>query len=104
MELWLYTGFGNRVDTSRWDGDKSFSGVELTATTAKKYLQGLSTGAYIRLYMGGKDYHSVAVLSTSDNGIEVYQANLGGKCLVTIKTYTWSEFANAYPQLLFFVD
>lgn len=74
--------------------------------TAKKYLQGLSTGAYVRVK--GKNsssypWHSFAVLETSDTKIKIYEANVGGRCRVKITEYTWEAFAEKY-SLLFYVD
>lgn len=98
------TGFGNRTTTSRLDHDTSFTGVELDEATAKKYLQGLSTGAYVRFRLKSDVCHSVAVISTSDSEIKVYQANMDNKNTVMITTYKWKDFVNTFRYLLFFVD
>ena len=98
------TGFGSQLSNPIIRDDGSFSGTPLTADTARKYLQGLSTGAYIRVKTSTGTLHSVAVLNTSNTGIEVYQANYGENCNVLTSTYTWSEFADEFPHLYFYVD
>lgn len=101
------TGFGNRNINIALGRDKAFDGVNLTANTAKKYLQGLPTGAYVRVELKNSSssypWHSFSVLETSNTGIIVYEANVGGRCLVSINEYTWTQFANKY-RLLFYVD
>lgn len=75
----------------------------LTASTAKKYLKGRAIGTYVRV-KSGSTRHSVAIISTSETGITVYQANYGGKCLVSYVTYNWEEFAQHFPYLYYYVD
>lgn len=41
---------------------------------AKRYLQGLSTGAYVRVFAGSTG-HAISVLETSDDGLTIYHAN-----------------------------
>lgn len=76
----------------------------VNATTARSYLQGLPTGTYVRLRTSNGYQHSVAIMGTSATGITIYQANYGGKCLVSYVTYTWSDFASRFPYLYFYVD
>lgn len=100
------TGFGDQLSVKTESDDNIFSGEDLTAQTAKKYLLGLSIGAYVRVEEicdREYPYHSFAVLETSDTGITIYEANTDGHCLVKITSYTWSEFAEKY-RLLFYVD
>lgn len=101
------TGFGNRNYNIALGRDKAFDGVSLTANTAKKYLQGLPTGTYVRVELKNSSssypWHSFSVLETSNTGITVYEANVEGRCLVSINEYTWAQFANKY-RLLFYVD
>lgn len=102
------TGFGTRLSYSTTD-DGVFSGIDITKDTARKCLQGLSTGAYVRVEDVSENrneaypWHSFAVLETSENGIKYYEANVDGHNLVKITDCTWSELANHY-NLLFYVD
>lgn len=103
------TGFGTQLSSSTSIDDGVFSGAGLTAYVARKYLLGLSTGAYVRLediseYRNQEyPWHSIAVLETSENGIKYYEANVDGNGLVRIKERTWANFAQNY-RLLFYVD
>lgn len=102
------TGFGEQLRTIIDRDDYVFSGEPLTEETAKKYLLGISTGAYVRVeIINSKNpsypWHSFAVLETSDNGIKFYEANVGGYDLIRITECTWAEFAQKY-RLLFYVD
>lgn len=72
----------------------------ITEDSAKKYLKGLSMGTHVRL---NKDGHSIALLSTTEDTITFAQANWGGKCLVTYKTLSWSQFASTYYHIDWYV-
>ncbi len=102
------TGFGKQnLNAEKIDDDDSFEGITLTEQSAKKYLQGLPTGTYVRVETPRtRDYywHSFSVLSTSDTDITIYQANYNGNCLVSIVPYTWSDLVKEFPRLLYYVD
>ncbi len=56
-------------------------------------------GVALRGYVYGNDGvteipHSIIILSTDLKGINYYQANVGGKCLVSTGYKTWDEFAD----------
>lgn len=78
---------------------KSEIDADITAETAKSALKELPAGSYICVRTKEDSPHAMIVISTSDDGITVYQANYGGKCLVTAPTYTWEEFARRFPHI-----
>ena len=78
--------------------------TSLTSSNAASNLKGLSTGTYIRVMTSNGYDHSLAIVSTSSNGITVYHANYGGACKVRYQTYTWANFATAFPYLYYYVS
>ena len=101
-------GFGNRMSNPRLDDNDSFDGdYELTAQNVKKYLLGLSAGAYIRVRVVGSTspypWHSTAVLETTDDKIKFYDANSDGMETIRIAEWEWNKFASKYRPL-FYVD
>lgn len=75
----------------------------MTESTAKKYLKGRAVGTHVHVATSGAG-HYISIISTSETDITVYQANLGGGCRVSYKTYTWKEFASLFPYLYYYVD
>lgn len=67
------TSFGSRTGEALTT-DRGFTGEEIKSYTAKQYLQGLSTGAYVRVFAGSTG-HAISVLETSDDGLTIYHAN-----------------------------
>ncbi len=102
-------GFGKQLCEIIDHDDNVFEGETLTEQTAKKYLLGISTGAYVRVEDISEyrdplyPWHSFAVLETSENGIKYYEANVGGYNLIRITDCTWAQLADHY-RLLFYVD
>lgn len=84
-------------------GSRTTKNVSLTSTTAKSNLRNLSQGTYIRVLTNNGYEHSLAIVGTSSTGITVYHANYGGSCKVNYKTYTWANFASAFPYLYYYV-
>ncbi len=79
--------------------------------SAKDILSGVSIGTYVRVETTTWDYvnncyidHSLSIVDTSDTYITVYQANYGGRCLVTYKQYTWAEFVKNFQKIYFYVE
>ena len=77
-----------KVSEADWSVDK-----------CKEKFVGLSRGSHLRGYVYGNDGvteipHSIIILSTDLKGINYYQANVGGKCLVSTDYKTWDEFAD----------
>ncbi len=85
-------------------GTKTEENTSLTSSNVASYLQGLSTGTYIRVNTSNGYVHSLAIVSTNSNGITVYHANYGGACKVRYQTYTWASFATAFPYLYYYVS
>lgn len=80
---------------------------QVTADSVKNLINTLKPGAHIRFKLAYTE-HSVILLSKSDKGFTVYQANSGGNeipqgnCIVSTKTYTWESFAAyAYRGIVF---
>lgn len=91
----FYTCFGF-ID-SEWANPGKFYSLgsieagKLTEANVKNLLTQAKTGAHIRL-----SGHSLAVLSTSANGVTVIHANVDGQCGVTLQTFSWKQFVSAY--------
>lgn len=73
--------------------------IDLTAATAKAELSELPAGAYISVLMHDELPHHMIMMNADDNCITVYQANYGGRCLVSTMTLTWERFAELFPHL-----
>lgn len=73
--------------------------IDLTAATAKAELSELPAGAYISVLMHDEVPHHMIMMNADDNCITVYQANYGGRCLVSTMTLTWERFAELFPHL-----
>lgn len=95
---------GRSESNSQESGYKINVNKSLTALTAQSYLIGLSTGTHLRVKTSSNVYHSLSVVSKSSNGITLAQANYGGSCKVTYRTYTWSQYVSAFPTLVFYVE
>lgn len=72
---------------------------DITADSAKELFSSLREGAYIGVHTANDYRHGMVVISADDKGITVYQANYGGKCIVTTPTYSWAEFARRFPHV-----
>lgn len=66
-----------------------------TEDNAEAYLKGLKKGTYLRL----DNEHSIVVVSTSDTHITFYEANVGGQCLVGMRSLTYSTISNRYSSV-----
>lgn len=75
---------------------------DINGQTARANLKGLPCGTYIAVTGSNGRFHAMTVISTDENGITVYQANYGGKCVVSAPTYSWEEFATRFPHLEFY--
>ncbi len=80
-------------------GSKTELNADVTAESAKSALKALPAGSYLGVRTKEGSPHAMIVISTSEDGITVYQGNYGGRCLVTAPTYTWEEFARRFPHL-----
>lgn len=69
----------------------------VTAEKAKSILKGTPAGTYVNGKQYGKGEHAISIVSTSDSGLYVYEANYEGHCRVRYKEWTWEEFANYMP-------
>ncbi len=73
----------------------SLSRGAVTEKSVKELMMKTATGAHVRLAKG----HSVSVFMMDDESITVYHGNAGGDgitaqpCIVSIKRFTWAEFA-----------
>lgn len=90
-----YSVFGRHVS----EETKIRKNIDLTAATAKAELSGLPAGAYISVLMYDGVPHHMIMMDADDNGITVYQANYGGRCLVSTMTLTWERFAALFTHL-----
>lgn len=90
-----YNVFGRHVS----DETKTEKNIDLTAATAKAELSELPAGAYISVQMHDGVPHHMIMMGADDNGITVYQANYGGRCLVSTMTLTWEQFAALFTHL-----
>lgn len=77
--------------------------LDITADSAKSCLMGAPAGTYISAETNNELPHAMAVVDSNDKGITVYQANYGGKCLVSVMTLTWEEFAERFPHLDYYI-
>lgn len=82
---------------------------KITAADAQKYLQGLSVGTYVRVGCTNKieqssNGHSITIIDTSDTGITFGQANYPNQCLVTYRSFSWTDFVKAFPVIYFYVE
>lgn len=83
----------------------------VTATTARNALQGVPEGTYVLVDVrNSTSDHALSIISTSANGVTVYDANSHairntstgtyyGNCQVRYKYLTWVEFANQYSYI-----
>ena len=85
-------------------GSKTEVDADITAESAKAALKALPEGSYIGVQAKDGAPHAMTLISATDDNITVYQANYGGKCLVTAPTYTWEEFAGKFPHLNNYAD
>lgn len=79
--------------------EKTAVDKDITAESAKEMFSSLREGAYIGVHTANDYRHGLVVISADDKGITVYQANYGGKCVVTTPTYSWAEFARRFPHV-----
>lgn len=95
----------NGVDCSDSNSiNKSLSHGSVTASNLKNYIKNnLSVGAHLRFSLIGYDEdgkqknagpHSIIITKITNTGISYYQANYGGRCLVTTDTKTWSQLSS----------
>lgn len=82
-----------------YEAAKTEINADIDEQTARANLKGLPCGTYIAVVGSNDRPHTMAVISTNDDGITVYQANYGGKCLVSAPTYSWKEFAERFPHI-----
>lgn len=87
--------FGRHVS----EETKTEKNIDLTAATAKAELSELPAGAYISVLMYDGVPHHMSMMNADDNCITVYQANYGGRCLVSTMTLTWEQFAALFTHL-----
>lgn len=74
--------------------------INLDADKAKQLFLNAPRGTYLRVRTSSGDDHSIAITYTSSaSGVAVYHANYGGSCLVKYESYTWENFAAAFPYL-----
>ncbi len=73
----------------------------ITSTSIKNYAtKYLKKGSHFRFYLnqtyGDGQYvpHSIVITDVSSNGISYYQANYGGRCLVSTGYKTWDQLAS----------
>lgn len=81
------------------EAEKTEKDEDITAASAKDYIMGLPAGTYLSVETARKGPHAMIVADTSESGIKVCQANYGGGCVVSVKTFTWEEFAKQFPHL-----
>ena len=85
-----------------YEAAKTEINADINEQTARANLKGLPCGTYIAAIGSNDRPHTMAVISTNDNGITVYQANYGGKCVVSAPTYSWKEFAARFPHIEYY--
>lgn len=73
----------------------------ITRTSLKNYATNyLKKGSHFRVYLnqtyGNGQYvpHSIVITDVSEDGISYYQANYGGRCLVSTGYKTWDQLAS----------
>lgn len=104
-------GFGRKVyyevhDTLFSSKAQTPYNANLTAAKAKSLFKGgngVNMGTYLRVKTNNGYEHSIVITYTSDTSVTVYHANYGGSCLVRYQTYTWDNFAAAFPHLYYYV-
>lgn len=89
-----YTGT-HCSSTNQIDGLSS-----ITATSAKDYFfKNITVGSHVRGTLKSGYPHSIIITGFTNNSVSYYQANVGGKCLVSTGTKTWTEFASWYSSI-----
>ena len=73
--------------------------TSITSASLKNYfISNLKVGSHFRFYVknsyGTMYPHSIIITGISDSGISYYQANYGGRCLVSTGVKTWDELSN----------
>lgn len=74
--------------------------TSITSTSVKNYFKSnLKVGSHFRFNIknsAGENAgpHSIIITGITDNGITYYQANYGGKCLVSTGEKTWAQLSN----------
>lgn len=90
-----FTVTGNHLG----DVDKTEADADVTAESAKSMLKDLPEGAYIGVQAKEGSPHAMILLSATESDITVYQGNYAGNCLVSVRTFTWEQFARSFPHI-----
>lgn len=77
--------------------------LDMTAESAKSCLMGAPVGTYVAVETNNELFHTMIVADSGKDGITLYQANYGGKCRVSLMTLTWTEFAERFPHLDYYI-
>ena len=73
----------------------SLSPSQMTVENVKKLFKDVKTGANVR----AGDKHSFIVLSTDEEGLNIYHANTGSPCRVDGWYWTWEELTATYKSV-----
>lgn len=105
---WECAGFAQYVYSEIW-GSCTYghshtyaSSHNLNETSAKTFYQSLGAGANVRLYSTTRTGHSIIVLSASSTGIDVYEANRPGSCIVRLSTIEYNNLPSKFKVIVNF--
>ncbi len=75
------------------------SSGSLNASRIQSIVNAAGVGAHIRTNkFNGTNQHSMIIIGITSNGFTIADANSDGKYTVRVKTFTWSEYVNAYGR------
>lgn len=92
--------FARCVNLSTWK--PSGHEIRTNVTPIKDELQHLKAGTYLRLQVKDRGFqHSIIIMSTSETGIAIYEANYpDNNCVVNTRTQTYAQLANKYSEVI----
>ena len=86
-----------------YEAVKTEINADIDEQSARANFKGLPCGTYFYVVTSNDKPHAMTVISSNDDSITVYQANYGGKCVVSAPTYTWKEFAARFPHIEYYI-
>lgn len=71
----------------------------VTASGLQNYFSNITVGSHVRGTLSAGYPHSIIITGITSTGVSYYQANVGGKCLVSTGTKTWSQLASWFSSI-----
>ncbi len=94
---YLWGSFGSK-------NDYSSNPIKINSESkAREVFWGLPSGTMIRAYYKGSSIsnHTFIVTNVTSTGATIYEANNPGYCIVSHKTFSFSEIANQYDKIAY---